>query len=142
MSKPVLSELEYNASDVASAILSKADLSVTNEDLGVTDQSSLFTFQSGWAETNKFCYSFNGFMFVCLTCKHSDSDPGNPETFCVISDSDYYPIETMFAPTVSYQGDTAQYVILGSDGDIKVQHFLNQSHSSYYMAVNCWYRYA
>ena len=30
MSKPILSELEYNADDVASAILSKADLSITN----------------------------------------------------------------------------------------------------------------
>ena len=31
MSKPILSELEYNADDVASAILSKADLSITSK---------------------------------------------------------------------------------------------------------------
>ena len=141
MSKPVLSELEYNADDVASAILSKADLSITNEDLGVTDHSSLFTFQSGWSETNAICYGFNGFMFVCLTAKHGDADPGNPETFCVISDSDYHPSEWLAAPTVSYQGDTAQYVEFNTNGNIDVRHYLNPSASSYYIAVNCWYRY-
>ena len=80
MSKPVLSELEYNADDVASAILSSADLSVTNEDFGVTDHSSIFTFQTGWSDTNAICYGFNGFMFCSLTALHADATPGDEET--------------------------------------------------------------
>tara|TARA_Y100001963_G_scaffold93375_1_gene128542 strand:+ start:1119 stop:1547 length:429 start_codon:yes stop_codon:yes gene_type:complete len=141
MSKPVLSELEYNASDVASAILSKADLSVTNEDLGVTDRSSLFVYQSGWDDQNKVCYSFNGFMFCSFLVKHSDTTPDNPETFCVISDSDFYPTETVYAPTVSYEGDLAFNITFNSDGNIKVHIPVNINNNSFYICVNAWYRY-
>ena len=142
MSKPILSELEYNASDVASEILSKADLSLTNENLGVTDHSSIFTFESGWSYTEKICYGFNGFMFVCLYAHHAAGTPASPETFCSISDSDYHPNETIFAPTVSYEGDTAQYVCFYTYGDIKVHHAVNLGDSAWNVCVNAWYRYA
>ena len=118
MSKPVLSELEYNADDVAAAILSVADLSITNENLGVTDARSELSYESGWAlnvpGVENLLYCFNGFAFISLNVYHAGSEPASGETLMTIDNSDYHPVEKTSFPTNGYQGDTAQYLLLHS----------------------------
>jgi len=142
MSKPILSELEYNASDVASAILSKADLSVTNEDLGVTDRSSLFTIQAGWSSGDLSAYSFNGFMFISAYFSHSGGEPDNGETVWVISDSDFFPTELISMPSISYEGDNALRMQFQTDGDVTVSWATDTgSSSTWYGCINGFYRF-
>ena len=141
MSKPILSELDYNASDVASAILSQADLSVTNEDFGVTDRTSLFTVGGGFSVGNKQAFSFNGFMFISASFARS-STPGGSDALLSISDSDFYPINNTVFPTVSYEGDTAEYLTVSSStGEFTVSAPENVSASAYYGVFNGWYRF-
>tara|TARA_B100000686_G_scaffold257181_1_gene269177 strand:+ start:621 stop:1055 length:435 start_codon:yes stop_codon:yes gene_type:complete len=142
MSKPILSELEYNADDVASAILQQADLSITNEDLGVSDKSSLFTFESGWSSTEALCFSFNGFMFVQLACQHDGSTPGTTEQFCVISDSNYHPAYDCNMTSIAYEGDSVNSINFQTNGNIRITHPLNQGGDNFFVKCNGWYRYA
>ena len=143
MSKPILSELEYNADDVASAILSKADLSITNEDLGVTDISSSFSFQSGWQSEfhGILAYSFNGFVFINVSCVHPDGTPSSDEVMISCSDSDYHPSTKFSAPNISKEGDSNTAIIFTTDGDIECKGPLNEGGTAFYVVFNAFYRY-
>jgi len=144
MSKPILSELEYNADDVASAILQQADLSVTNEDFGVADRSSLFVINSsniGSMDDLK-AYSFNGFMFVQGRFGNSGSAPTSGDTLATISDSDFYPTYNAIAPVVSYQGDTASRFEIDTSGNLYVLDPTSAGDSHWRCTFNLWYRYA
>ena len=144
MSKPILSELEYNADDVASAILSKADLSITNEDLGVSDRSDELSFQNGWVlsdtTTTLKLFTFNGFGFLSVYA-YKSSTPSSGEVFLTIDDSDLRPTSRWSANSISYLQDSVEVIILETDGDIKVANPYNAS-GGYQVNFNVVYRYA
>ena len=142
MSKPILSELEYNADDVASAILQQADLSIANEDLGVGDISDKFSFQNSYNQWYDFqCYSFMGFVFVSFGCYKNASTVSSGDVIASISDSDYHPSTDMNLQTIGYEGDLAERIYLATDGDIKVAGPVNAgSDNNFYILVNGWYR--
>lgn len=141
MSKPILSELEYNADNVASAILSAADLSVTNEDLGVSDRSSLIVATSGFDLYYVNAYSFNGFMFVSLYIKHEGAGVAT-ETLANISDSDFYPSTDTVFPVVSKDGDLAQAVYFKDTGAIFVDNPIDEGDVGWWAMLNGFYRFA
>ena len=143
MSKPILSELEYNADDVASAILSKADLSITNDNLGVTDVSSSYTLQSGWTnEINPLiAYRFMGFIFLNISVSHSGGSPSDQESIYSIDDDDFKPADVQSFPTVGHSRDLAYGVVVHTDGNIKIYYPDNPSgDATFYVTVNGWYR--
>tara|TARA_Y100000593_G_scaffold92703_1_gene185166 strand:+ start:1177 stop:1611 length:435 start_codon:yes stop_codon:yes gene_type:complete len=143
MSKPILSELEYNADDVASAILLKADLSIANDDLGVTDVSSSYTLQSGWAnEVNALiAYRFMGFIFLNINVKHAGGSPGDSESIYTIDDDDLDPATNQSLPTVGYGRDLAYCIVIHTDGNIKIVVPDNPaSDADFYVNANGWYR--
>tara|TARA_B100000700_G_scaffold300452_1_gene368607 strand:- start:14 stop:454 length:441 start_codon:yes stop_codon:yes gene_type:complete len=146
MSKPILSELEYNADDVASAILEQADLSVTNQDFAVGDQRSSLELQSGWSNMPSnlppYLYTFNGFAFIAVSCYHPGGSPSSGEVFLKITNSDFHPVEKIHFPTTGYQGDTGEYVVFQPDGDVEIQNPDNAGASDYYLTINGWYRYS
>lgn len=141
MSKPILSELEYNADNVASAILSQADLSVTNEDLGVTERTSDFIAQSGWTTSQMYIFSFNGFMFFSGSFVHADSVPADGEAFVINSNIDTRPSVAFHLSGGGYQGDTVNFVSINTDGEVTVDSPTGTGASSYYLSVNGWYRF-
>ena len=142
MSKPILSELEYNASDVASAILNNAELSVTNQDFAVDNKTSIFERATGWNENYLTCFSFNGFMFVNISV-YTNSTPSNGDKFVTISDSDYYPDQVYSMPTIGHEGDTAYYIQLLTNGEFNLVMPDNDTStgSTYYININGWYRF-
>ena len=142
MSKPILSELEYNASDVASAILSKADLSVTNQDFAVSNVISKFTIDSawGWNTDNNHSYSFNGFVFFQFYV-YKTSTPSHQESVMQINDSDYYPNAVYNYNSMGYQGDSSQFVQFRTDGDVQINDPNNQSSANFYMTFGGMYRF-
>ena len=142
MSKPILSELEYNADDVASAILQKADLSLTNENLGVTDIASILVAQSGWALEFEQMFAFNGFAFVCFRCSHAGGTPSHNEALLYLNDSDYHPIDTFLFPSVSHLGDYSQRVEVRDDGYFYVNSPAQDPTDTYYIVINGYFRYA
>lgn len=142
MPKPVLSDSLFNADDVATAILSEANLSIANSLLGVTDRSSLFNTQSGWTTHNLNVYSFNGFMFFMAEFQHNGGLPTSHENIWVINDSNYYPIENSYMPTISYEGDTASTIYFKTDGDIQILYPVEGgSNTNWYGIINGWYRF-
>ena len=138
MSKPVLSELEYNASDVASAILENADLSVTNEDLGVSSITTLLTPISTMNIEYLRAYSFNGFVYV--SARGWGDEPDDEDKIFDIND-DYTPIENTVFPTVSHAGDTATYLLFKTNDEVIVSVPENPGHTNWNFAFNGWYRY-
>ena len=139
MPKPVLSDLEYNASDVASAILSQADLSVTNEDLGVSSVTNLLSNEvSGLSISNEIVYSFNGFIFISMT--FDIGSPSDPTTLAEIN-SDYTPNENTYFPVVGYGGDTANHLVFKTNNDLVLSGPDNVGSSHYFATINGWYRY-
>lgn len=142
MPKPVLSDSLFNAGDVATAVLAEANLQVTNNDLGVVDRSSLWSYGTGFANSNHGirAYSFNGFMFISINCT-STSTPSNGATVIQISDSDFYSNEKLSAPTVSYQGDLAYTLEINTSGTVNVLLPTNVSAVEYYIVANFWYRF-
>lgn len=141
MAKPILSELEYNADDVASAILSQADLSVTNEDLGVTDRSSDFSIQSGWSDNYSAFYSFNGFMFVMFYASHAGGVPDHMEAIFSNSNDDTRTSEVYVFPSVGSEGDTSANIRALTDGDIVVSAPVGAGDPGYFVNINGWYRF-
>lgn len=141
MSKPILSELEYNASDVASAILSAADLSVTNEDLGVTDRSGIFDIDAAWSASTKIAYSFNGFMFVNFAVTIGSTPSTAVDDIATINDSDFYPITEAVFPTISHQGDYALNIRIQTGGTVQVVWASNPGDATWYGIINGFYRY-
>ena len=143
MSKPILSELEYNASDVASAILSTADLTITNEELGVTARDSIFVKQSAIDNfTRCVAYSFNGFMFFSGYFENDDEAPASDTTLVQISDSDFYPSTEVVFPVSSYQGDTATFGKITTSGGIAFIDPTSAGDDHWRATANFWYRFA
>jgi hypothetical protein len=141
MPKPVLSDSLFNADDVATAILQQANLSVTNQDFAVTDQTSLFVTDSAWTpRTGNQAYSFNGFMFLSGVWSTS-STPSNGDNVFTISDSDYYPIKDSYFNSISYQGDNLWALIINSSGEGYIQDAQNNSASLFYVNINGYYRF-
>lgn len=75
MPRPVLSETTFNSDNVATSILQQANLQIANSNLGVSDISSHFTVQSGWAAYNEHFLFFNGFVWWSGYYIHAGSTP-------------------------------------------------------------------
>lgn len=141
MPKPILSDSLFNADDVATAILSEANLQVTNENLGVTDISTSISGASGVSQFFRQAYAFNGFVFFSVEYAHLSSTPSDGETLSTITNSDYYPIAVTVAPCIGYQGDQAQYIRAETNGIIKVNNPINSGSNDWRVAVNMFWRY-
>tara|TARA_B100000424_G_scaffold53615_1_gene38424 strand:- start:565 stop:984 length:420 start_codon:yes stop_codon:yes gene_type:complete len=138
MPKPVLSDSLFNADDVATAILNKANLSITNQDLGVVDITDLITATSPANIGNTAFYTFNGFAFICFTFDIPNSV--NMTNIGSIK-SGYEPIKRHVFPSISYQGDSANYVVLQTNGNVETSLIQNVGDSHYYGVINGFYRF-
>ena len=143
MPKPVLSDSLFNAGDVATAVLNEADLQITNENLAVTNISSNFSFQNSYSEWYGFqCYAFMGFVFISFGCAKNYSNVSSGDVIASLDDSDYYPSAGMNLVTVGYQGDLAERIFIGTNGEIQVAGPINAgSDNNFYILVNGWYKY-
>lgn len=141
MPKPVLSDSLFNADDVATAVLSEANLQVTNQNLGVTDISSKFDLNTSDFSTGgiELFFHFNGFVFASFTATAS-STPANLANIYTINDSDFYPASNTPMPTVSYLGDTATFILFKTDGNIQIYDPNNSGNATFYITVNGFYR--
>tara|TARA_Y100001963_G_C6729534_1_gene423141 strand:- start:705 stop:1139 length:435 start_codon:yes stop_codon:yes gene_type:complete len=144
MPKPVLSDSLFNADDVATAVLSEANLQVTNSQLGVTDISSNYSFDSGWqAEAHGIiAYAFNGFVFININCVHPGGSPTTGEGLVTNSNSDYHPIEKTTMPSIANEADSAYSVVFQTNGNIDQLSPYNPGSSNFHIVVNGFYRYA
>ena len=145
MPKPVLSDLEYNADDVASAILSNADLSVTNQDFGVEDITEYFVKESGFASwSDEKCVLFNGFVFVSLNTYINDGHANYNATGMdayTITNSDYYPNQDYWMTSSSHQDDTSLAIMIKDTGKIFVSNAVEQgADDNHHIVINGWYR--
>ena len=143
MSKPILSELEYNADDVASAILSNADLAIANDDLGVTDVSDKFVLDSAWSEyVVRNIYKFMNFIFFNVGAEKS-SVPSSNDTIWTI-DSDIRPNDVYAVTSVTREGDTSNMIkIIDTTGIIQIDspvEVLSSSDAYFRVIINGWYR--
>lgn len=144
MPKPVLSDSLFNADDVATAILSLANLQVTNNDLGVTNITNKFTLASGITgdSTNDRAYYFNGFVYIDFGL--TKQSPSNLASFdlMTINDSNYYPDSIYRSNSISYQGDSANTIMFQTNGVVKADTVLVPSGSdpSFRINLNAWYR--
>jgi len=139
MPKPILSDSLFNADDVATAILNKANLAITNENLNVVDRSSRFVVQSGVTSYSIKAYSFMGFMFVNFHV--NIPSPTSGQDIYHIDDSEFYPSQDCYFPTISYGQDSAQYIEILTSGIIQVIEPDNPA-GGWNGLVNGWYRYA
>jgi len=145
MPKPILSDSLFNADDVATAILNKANLSITNENLGVTDISDKFvrasTFQY-WIDHQ--AYSFNGFVFFNLVTYKSTNDSdfvSSGMNAYTINDSNYYPVKDTWLPSSSHQGDTPLAVMAKTTGEIFISLMHEQGvDSNFHVVCNGFFR--
>ena len=142
MPKPVLSDSLFNAGDVATAVLAEADLQVTNEDLGVTDISSSFSHNSNWTFHAFDAFSFNGFVFIQGQVSTSSTPSGSNLTFSTITNTDYRPSSNTVFPTISYEGDTGNFVKIYTDGSVFISSPVNVGASMYQVVFNGFYRYS
>ena len=145
MPKPVLSDSLFNADDVATAVLSEANLQVTNNQLGVTDKSSIFSKSSGFNDNGHsiIAHSFNGFMFVSfnvVTAGALDTNY-NEHTIYTITDSNFYPETMTSAPTAGFEGDIAYTIKFNTSGTIVLSYPTNAGGSGFHAVVNCFYRF-
>ena len=139
MPKPILSDSLFNADDVATAILDKANLSVANTLFAVTDVTSKFVLDSSfnvWYDNR--CFEFNGFVFCSLSANYTGTPPGLTVVYTM--DSDIRPSQTYRVPQVSYQGDTTDFVEVNPNGNISIPSPTNEGVSTYYIMTNFWYR--
>jgi hypothetical protein len=140
MPKPVLSDSLFNADDVATAVLSEANLQIANSNLGVTDISSSFTLNtSTWGHNSEHMYLFNGFVFLSSYLT-SSSTPSSNTVIYSISNSDYRPIERYRFPATGYQADSGSSVEIRTDGDIVIKDPTNTGDTTYFVVINGWYR--
>ena len=139
MPKPILSDSLFNADDVATAILNKANLQIANENLQVVERTSIFSIDGSWS-ADIGAYSFMGFMFVHCFCAHSGT-PANNTTILTLSDPAFYPIEDTVFPTISYQSDSASFIIARTSGVFSVIDPNNESNATYHATINGFYRY-
>ena len=139
MPKPVLSDSLFNADDVATEILQQANLQITNNNLGVSDITSSFTTESSFTERYKTVLFFNGFVFFSGNFEYLNGPPPNTKEFIIINDTTYRPTGDFVAPTVGYQGDNANMVVIRPNGQMELHSNTNQSSSTFYFTVNFVY---
>ena len=139
MPKPVLSDSLFNADDVATAVLNEANLQIANSNLGVTDIMSSIQLDSDWTSygNDNQAYHFMGFVFISLACYRTN--PPGSDTMWRISDP-YRPSHQFKVPTVSHQGDTADFVSIQTGGDIVISSATNPGSSDWHSIINAWYR--
>jgi len=141
MPKPVLSDSLFNADNVATAILSQANLQIASSDLGVADVTSIFTAGTDVTLYNMKAFTFNGFMFV--QGRGEDSSPAHNSTVMTISDSNYRPYYQTIMPSVAYEGDTMAMLIFQTNGDVQTSYPVNVGTStSLFFVFNGFYRFA
>jgi hypothetical protein len=122
MPKPVLSDSLFNADNVATAILSEANLQVTNENLGVSDISSEFNLNSSvWNEARKHMIYFNGFIFLSSYLYASGGTPATNTVIYSVSNSDYHPTTQWSLPAHGYQNDNGSSVQVQTNGDLIIK---------------------
>jgi|TARA_A100001015_G_scaffold57707_1_gene63516 hypothetical protein len=143
MPKPILSDSLFNADDVATAILNEANLQIANSNLQVVNRTSLFSPQNGYTvptDTSSGAYSFNGFMFVNFRLEKTGSD--STSACFIITDSNFYPSVLTTMPTISHEGDRANYVEFDTNGNVNVSIPSDQGGDTFHVIINGWYRYA
>ena len=140
MPKPVLSDSLFNADDVATAILSEANLQISNNALGVTDRRSIFSLDSNFSLAKLRAYSFNGFMFLNWYLYRSGT-PTTGDTLLTITDSSFYPDEQYSLPSMAYEGDTAEHIEVNTNGSILIKSPTNVGSNTWFTVVNGWYRF-
>ena len=136
MPKPVLSDSLFNADDVATAVLSEANLQIANSNLGVTDISSHFTLQSGWTVTAPHFLFFNGFVWWSGFYRHSTGTPSSGSTIITIDNSDYRPQTQWRLPAIGYQADSGSRVEINSNGNIEIHDPLNAGSGTFYIVTS------
>jgi len=108
MPKPVLSDSLFNADDVATAVLQQSNLSIANENLGVTDVSSSYSIAGNgfvmFTGENILAFKFNGFVFMQWSIVWPDTVTDGA-TIITIDDPNLYSTHHIKAPAISYQGD-------------------------------------
>lgn len=139
MPKPVLSDSLFNADDVATAVLSEANLQIASSSLGVTDITNKFILGSNWnAYRTNACHHFNGFVFFFLsTYKDGVS---NGDVMCSINDSDYFPYQDYYVNIHDYQGDTAEGIQIHTSGQFIVKNPSNPGSTNYHVNIQGFYR--
>lgn len=142
MPKPVLSDSLFNADDVATAILSEANLQISNSNLGVTDISSSFSHNSNWSFSGFHAFKFNGFVFIAGQASTSSTPSGNDLTMSTITDSTVRPTSDTAMPTASYEGDTGNFVKVYTTGEVFISAPINVGSGAFYVVFNGFYRYA
>mgnify|MGYP000293206363 CR=1 FL=1 len=142
MPRPVLSETTFNSDNVATSILQQANLQITNENLGVTNRSSVFTKHNDFGDNahSVIAYSFNGFMFLNFNVYRVGTMSTQMVVY-TINDSDFYPITRTTAPAVGYEGDLVSEVRAETAGNIKIFNPSNQSSAGFYISCQMFYRY-
>ena len=143
MPKPVLSDSLFNAEDVATAILNKANLQVANNELGVSNINGSYQYVNGALHgetgTSVSIYYFMGFVFLAdYIFMHSA--PASGSNVAQITNSDYFPLAKTFLNISRYQGDTAEYMSIETNGDIRINNPHNAGSTGYYMVFNGVYR--
>lgn len=118
MPKPVLSDSLFNADDVATAILSEANLQVSNNDLGVTEISNplnngIMTVDTTYTKM----FKFNGFIFLQYRLTHS-ATPTSGDIIASIADSNNYPSYQVLHNSVAYQGESVDRIEIHTNGNI------------------------
>lgn len=140
MPKPVLTDSLFNADDVATAILSEANLQVTNQDLGVTDISSAFVLSTNWNTWQGHrAYKFNGFVFIWMGT-YKGSSASNGEVWMTINNSDFYPNVMTVFPTASHAGDTANNISVHTNGEWKISDPFTPANTDQRIIINGFYR--
>ena len=142
MPKPILSDSLFNADDVATAILSEANLQVANSDLGVTDITSEFIMQTGFTSTSMKAYTFNGFIFFNAKVNHNGGAPSNGEKFIQINNSNHYPNSTYLTSSIAFQGDYSDRIEIRNDGGFYVIQPVDQGSTTYIMNLNLWFNFS
>ena len=141
MPKPVLSDSLFNANDVATAILDNAELSVTNQDFAVVNQSSVFSHDSAYTVNEFQAYSFNGFMFVSGQLVYTTT-PSSGDTFTTVNNSNYYPVSDAVFPGIGYQQDSVGYLKLSSStGEFQIYSPTNLGIAPFYISFNGFFRF-
>lgn len=146
MPKPVLSDSLFNADDVATAIAQNANLSIANENLGVSDVSSNFTIMNQgfvmFINEPIIAFKFNGFVFMQWSLVFPDG-VSDGDGIISIDHTSLYPSHPVKAPAISFQGDTvsairctaggAQFTFIGE---------LNLQNTGLHLTANYTYRIA
>ena len=142
MPKPVLSDSLFNADDVATAILSEANLQIANSNLGVTDISSVLSVNSNYnTDTNRpnKLFYFNGFVFIQLFC-YKTSTPSDGEEFAEITDSNYYPSYGVVSTYASRDNESSIQIKISTAGKLTIDEPVAAGDSTHRIYMNNWYR--